>query len=77
MEKDYVVLGKEKLNILGFQIEAIRERFSNVYLNSTRFQPRCLRCCFNDEPNFCNYIRCNVCSGNIQTHFELLDKNFK
>lgn len=75
MTKDYAVIRKEKLTVLGHKVIAVTEIFSDEYLNSKAFEPRCLRCCFSknygDAYNFCNYIRCNGGRGDVATHFEL------
>ncbi len=79
MTKDYTVIRKEKLTVLGHKVMAVTEIFSDEYLNSNRFVPRCLRCCFSknyrDTYNFCNYIKCNGGRGDVATHFELVDEN--
>ena len=77
MTKDYVTIREEDFNILGRKVKAITERFSDEYLDSKRFQPRCLRCCFYNEDywdrkkRICNYIHCGAYSKDIATHFEL------
>lgn len=71
MTKDYVIIRVENLNILGHKVKAITERFSDEYLDSDRFQSRCLRCCFCDEPRVCHFIRCSGWSHDNETHFEL------
>ena len=80
MTKDYVTIGEEKFNILGHEVKAVTELFSDEYLDSDRFQSRCLRCCFYTErefldrtPRFCDYIHCNWFSNDRQTHFELIN----
>lgn len=80
MTKDYVTVKEEKLNILGHEVKAITELFSDEYLDSDRFQSRCLRCCFYTKrefldrtPRFCDYIHCNWFSQDRQTHFELIN----
>ena len=78
MTKDYVTIREEYITIFGHKVKVITERFSDEYLNSKRFEPRCFRCCFYTkrdsykEPIICDYIRCN---GYIDTarHFELID----
>lgn len=79
MTKDYVTISTENLDIFGHKVKAITERFSDEYLDSKRFQPRCLRCCFYSgqprymgPPRICQYIKCNrYYSRNEQLHFEL------
>ena len=75
MTKDYAIIRKEKLTVLGHKVIAVTEIFSDEYLDSIRFVPRCLRCCFSencgDGYNFCKYIRCNGGRGDVATHFEL------
>jgi len=78
MTKDYIVLRIENLNVLGHKVKAVTELFSDSYLNSKRFESRCLRCCFySDEkdfskkPHICDYIDCNNVRYDLQTHFEL------
>lgn len=81
MTQDYVIVRKEKFNILGHEVNAITELFSDEYLDSDRFQSRCLRCCFYNKrefldrtPNFCDYIKCSDFIGcDRQTHFELIN----
>ena len=80
MTKDYVTVKEEKLNILGHEVKAVTELFSDEYLDSDRFQSRCLRCCFYTKrefldrtPRFCDYIHCNWFSQDRQTHFELIN----
>jgi hypothetical protein len=80
MTKDYVTVKEEKLNILGHEVKAVTELFSDEYLESDRFQSRCLRCCFYSKrefldrtPRFCDYIHCNWFSQDRQTHFELIN----
>lgn len=80
MTKDYVTVKEEKFNILGHEVKAVTELFSDEYLDSDRFQSRCLRCCFYTErefldrtPRFCDYIHCNWFSQDRQTHFELIN----
>lgn len=69
MVKDYVAISEKTIDILGHKVKAVRERFSDEYLNSTRFESRCLRCCFNNS-KICKFIRCNGYSIDDQTHFE-------
>lgn len=80
MTQDYVTIRKEKFNILGHEVNAITELFSDEYLDSDRFQSRCLRCCFYTKrefldraPCFCDYIKCNGISRDRQTHFEIIN----
>jgi len=78
MTKDYVTISTEELDILGYKVKAITERFSDEYLDSNRFESRCLRCCFNPgkpsymSPCICQYIRCDGYSRDLQIHFELV-----
>ena len=71
MINDYVTVQTEELTIFGHKVKAITERFNDNYLNSIRFQPRCLRCCFKDS-KFCNFIKCTWWSNDLQTHFEII-----
>lgn len=78
MTKDYVARNIAKFTILGHKVKAIEEIFSDEYLNSNRFQSRCLRCCFDSGypsykgPCICHYIKCDSgMSGDVATHFEL------
>ena len=81
MTQDYVTVKVEKFNILGHEVKAVTELFSDEYLNSDRFQSPCLRCCFYTKrefldrtPRFCDYINCaNLVSCDRQTHFELIN----
>lgn len=80
MTQDYVTIKEEKFNILGHEVKAVTELFSDEYLESDRFQSRCLRCCFytkreflNRTPRFCDYIHCNWFSQDRQTHFEIIN----
>lgn len=80
MTKDYVTVKEEKFNILGHEVKAVTELFSDEYLDSDRFQSRCLRCCFYTKrefldrtPRFCDYIHCHWFSRDRQTHFELIN----
>lgn len=80
MTQDYVTVKRERLNILGHEVDAITELFSDEYLESDRFQSRCLRCCFYTKrefldrtPRFCDYIHCSWFSCDRQTHFELIN----
>ena len=78
MTKDYVTIIEEEFDLLGHKVKAVTERFSDEYLDSKRFEPRCLRCCFNNNiSDFCNKIRCNSFSRDIQTHFELVEDESK
>ena len=77
MTKDYVVISIEHFDIFGHKVKAIMERFSDEYLNSKRFQPRCLRCCFYSgqpsylgPPHICQYIKCRHFYDEA-LHFEL------
>lgn len=77
MTKDYVTISEENLNIFGHKVKAITERFSDEYLGSKRFQPRCLRCCFYSGqpryeglPRICQYIKCKG-YWDTAIHFEL------
>ncbi len=78
MTKDYAVIRKEELTVLGHKVMAVTEIFSDEYLDSDRFVPRCLRCCFSknygDAYNFCTYIKCDCGRGDVATHFELIEK---
>jgi hypothetical protein len=40
MTKDYTVIRKEKLTVLGHKVMVVTEIFSDEYLNSNRFVPR-------------------------------------
>jgi hypothetical protein len=80
MTQDYVTVREEKFNILGHEVKAVTELFSDEYLDSDRFQSRCLRCCFYNErdilyrtPCLCDYIKCNGFSCDRQTHFEIIN----
>ena len=80
MTQDYVTVRKEKFNILGHEVNAITELFSDEYLDSKRFQPRCLRCCFYSgqpryigPPRICQYIKCHMYSRDLGLHFELVE----
>ena len=74
MTQDYVIIREEEFDLLGHKIKAVTEKFSDDYLDSKRFESRCLRCCFNNNrSDFCRKIRCNSFSIDIQTHFELAD----
>lgn len=81
MTKNYVTIKEEVVDVLGYKIKAVTERFSDEYLNSKRFQPRCLRCCFYSgqpryvgPPRICQYIDCHRYYGrDLQLHFELMD----
>lgn len=78
MTKDYVTIIEEEFNLLGHKVKAVTERFSDEYLDSKRFKTRCLRCCFNNNiKDFCNKIRCNNYSRDLQTHFELVNYESK
>ena len=46
MTKDYVAINEEKITVLGHKVKVITERFSDEYLISNRFEPRCFHCCF-------------------------------
>jgi len=77
MTKDYVTISTERFNIFGHKVKAITERFSDEYLDSDRFESRCLRCCFDSgqpsykKPCICQYIDCNGYGRDLQVHFEL------
>lgn len=80
MTQDYVTVREEKFNILGHEVKAVTELFSDEYLNSDRFQSTCLRCCFYTKrefldrtPRFCDYIKCYSISRDRQTHFEIIN----
>ena len=81
MTKDYVTIKEEVVDVLGLKIKAVTERFSDEYLNSKRFRPRCLRCCFysgqpryEGPPRICQYIKCHrYYERDLQLHFELID----
>lgn len=78
MTQDYVTIIEEEFDLLGHKVKEVTERFSDEYLDSKRFEPRCLRCCFNNNINdFCNKIRCNNFSRDLQTHFELVNYESK
>lgn len=78
MAKDYVTIEEEVVDVLGHKVKVVTERFSDEYLHSKRFQPRCLRCCFYSgkptyiKPCICQYVRCNGYSREVQRHFELM-----
>lgn len=82
MTKDYAVIRKEKLTVLGHKVIAVTEIFSDGYLADKCFEPRCFRCCFFKDRNvtpqsgygvfhICNYIKCDGGRGDVATHFEL------
>lgn len=74
MTQDYVTIIEEEFEVFGHKIKAVTELFSDEYLDSKRFESRCLRCCFNTKgTRFCGYIRCNCFSFDKQIHFELVD----
>lgn len=83
MTKDYVTIFTRDYNILGHKVREVYEQFNDEYLDSDRFQPRCLRCCFYDpdtrglfpkkKHNFCNIINCNGYSRDHASHFELAE----
>ena len=81
MKKDYVTIGEEVVDVLGHKVKVVTERFSDEYLDSKRFQSRCLRCIFNPghpsykAPCICRYLRCTQYRGDEATHFELVDEN--
>lgn len=78
MTQDYVTIIEEEFDLLGHKIKAVTERFSDEYLDSKRFEPRCLRCCFNNNiKDFCKKIRCRNFSRDLQTHFELINYESK
>ena len=78
MTQDYVTIIEEEFDLLGHKVKGVTERFSDEYLDSKRFEPRCSRCCFNNNiKDFCKKIRCNSFSIDIQTHFELVDYESK
>lgn len=78
MTKDYVKIREEIVDVLGHKVKVITERFSDEYLTSNRFEPRCFRCCFySGQPSYkapciCQYIRCNGYMD-VQPHFELAE----
>lgn len=78
MTKDYVTIREEVIDVLGHKVKVITERFSDEYLTSNRFEPRCFRCCFYSgqpfykAPCICQYIRCNGYMDE-QPHFELVE----
>ena len=73
MTKDYAVFRTEELTILGHKVKVITEIFSDDYLDSHRFESRCLRCCFVKDKNICKFIKCNSPRGDVATHFELIN----
>lgn len=78
MTKDYVTIKEEVVDVLGHKVKVVTERFSDEYLDSKRFQPRCLRCCFYSgqpsyiKPCICQYLDCTQYRGDEATHFELM-----
>ena len=72
MTKDYVPISTEYFNIFGHKVKVITERFSDEYLDSDRFEPRCFRCCFNNS-KFCSYIKCSRYSYDLGVHFEIAE----
>lgn len=83
MTKDYVTLFTKDYDILGHKVREVHELFNDEYLNSDRFQSRCLRCCFYDpdtrglfpkkKHDFCDHIRCNGYMYDHASHFELIE----
>lgn len=71
MAKDYTVILKEELTILGHKAKAVCEKFNNEYLTDMR----CLRCCFYKDYNICHYIKCTGKDKDVATHFELYNKD--
>ena len=77
MTKDYVTIKEEVVDVLGHKVKVVTERFSYEYLNSKRFQPRCLRCIFNPghpsykAPCICRSLDCTLYSMDEAIHFEL------
>ena len=80
MTKDYVTIGEEVVDVLGHKVKVVTERFSDEYLDSKRFESRCLRCIFNPdhpsykEPCICRYLHCTQYRGDEAIHFELVDE---
>ncbi|MBP5457228.1 MAG: hypothetical protein J6Y37_12080 [Paludibacteraceae bacterium] len=82
MAKDYVTIFTRDYDILGHKVREVYEQFDYKYLNSDRFQSRCLRCCFYNpetrglfpkKKDFCDLIRCNGYSIERASHFELIE----
>lgn len=72
MTEDYVIVKEEVVDVLGHKVKVVTERFSDEYLSSRRFQPRCLRCIFNpSRPSICQYLYCTLIRDEA-IHFEEL-----
>jgi hypothetical protein len=76
IEDDYVTIKEVVVDVLGFKVKAVTERFSDHYLHSKRYQSRCLRCVFkynrqpyDEQEGICHYLNCWR-YGDEAMHFE-------